>query len=67
MPLTVSYCGEKKLIKFKVTKHYLRASVGEKRLTNMSIMPTDHKVAKTTNIDALTDKFSSLKLWKLPA
>jgi len=41
--------------------------MSEKKLTNVSILPTDHKVANTINIDPLTDKFATLKIWKLLA
>ena len=36
--------------------------MGKKRLTNVPILSTDHKVANTINIGALTDEFASLKI-----
>lgn len=39
--------------------------MGEKRLTNVSVLSADHKVANAINIDALIDKFASLRIWKL--
>lgn len=64
LPVTVASC-ERSFSKLKLIKNYLRASTGQERLTNMSILSIENEIANNINFDAIIDQFASLKARKI--
>lgn len=64
MPVTTASC-ERSFSKLKIVKSYLRSSIGQERLTNMSIISIEKDVAKTLNYDDIIDVFANEKARKI--
>ncbi len=50
MPVTIASC-ERSFSKLKIVESYLRSSIGQERLTNISIISIEKDVAKRLNYD----------------
>jgi hypothetical protein len=60
LPVTVVSC-ERSFSKLKIIKNYLRSSMAQDRLSNLSIVPIEYDIAKTINFDYVIDEFPSVK------
>lgn len=60
LPVTVA-SNERAFSKLKLIKNYLRSSVGQERLTNLSIISIENAIAKNINFDDVIAKFSNVK------
>jgi hypothetical protein len=63
-PVTVASC-ERSFSQFKIIKNYLRSSMAQHRLSNLSILSIEYDIAKTINFDNIIDEFSSVKARKV--
>ncbi|KAG6923774.1 hypothetical protein G0U57_019311, partial [Chelydra serpentina] len=54
LPVTGASC-KRSFSKLKLLKNYPRATTGQERLTNMSILSIEHEVANNINFDAVID------------
>ena len=57
-------CGEKAFSKLKITKNYLRSVMGQTRLVNPTILPTENDVLRSINVDNFVTVFSDIKVRK---
>ena len=56
--VTIAHC-ERSFSALKCIKTYLRASMGEERLQNLSFLAIEKKIASELSLDALVDIFAS--------
>lgn len=54
IPVTVTSC-ERSFSKLKLVKNYLRSTVGQERLTSLSIVSIEYYVAISLNYDSIID------------
>jgi len=53
------------LAKFKLIKNYLRSTVGQERLLNLSILSIKNEVAGEINFEDVIDEFAAIKSRKV--
>ena len=61
VPVTVA-SGERSFSKLKLIKNYLRSTMLQDRLCNLSILSIENEVAKSIDYSEVIDDFASLKL-----
>ena len=64
IPVSVASC-ERSFSKLKLVKNYLRSSMGQERLTSLSIVSIEYDVASSLNYDDIIDDFASSKARKI--
>ena len=64
IPVTIA-SAERSFSKLKLIKTYLRNTIGQERLTNLSIISIENKLAEQINFDEIIDKFASAKSRKI--
>lgn len=64
LPVTTATC-ERSFSKLKLIKSYLRSSLGQERLSNMSILAIEREVTCTLDYSKLVDSFAELKSRKV--
>ncbi|XP_050064463.1 uncharacterized protein LOC126553328 [Aphis gossypii] len=64
MPVSVA-TGEKSFSKLKIVKNYLRSTMNQDRLTNMSIISIEHQLCQSVDTKSLIEKFSAVKARKV--
>jgi hypothetical protein len=62
--VTVVSC-ERSFTKLKIIKNYLRSSMAQDRLSNLSILSFEYDIAKTINFDDAIDEFEFVKARKV--
>jgi len=65
IPVTVA-SGERSFSKLKLTKNYLRSSMGQERLNNLAILSVEDDVARSLNYTDVIDSFVAAKSRKVP-
>jgi hypothetical protein len=60
LPVTVASC-ERSFSKLKIIKNYLRSSMGQDRLSNLSIISIESTLTNSLNYDDVINDFASLK------
>lgn len=60
LPVTVS-SGERSFSKLKIIKNYMRSTMGQERLSNLSIISIEHKRASLVNFDDIINTFAAKK------
>jgi hypothetical protein len=63
-PVTVAPC-ERSFSTLKIIKNYLRSSMAQDWLSNVSIPSTEYDTAKTRNFEDVIDEFASVKARKV--
>lgn len=64
IPVTVASC-ERSFSKLKLVKNYLRSTMGQERLTSLSIVSIENDLANSLNYDNIIDDFASSKARKV--
>ncbi|OCT81265.1 hypothetical protein XELAEV_18028083mg [Xenopus laevis] len=64
LPVTVASC-ERSYSKLKLIKNYSRSSMGQERLSNLSILSIEHEIAKKIDFDNVIDHFAAIKARKI--
>eukprot|EP00079_Xenopus_tropicalis_P035792 XP_017949563.1 PREDICTED: zinc finger MYM-type protein 1-like [Xenopus tropicalis] len=64
LPVTVASC-ERSFSKLKLIKNYLRSSMGQERLSNLSILSIEHEMARKIDFDDVIDHFAAMKARKI--
>ena len=64
LPVTVASC-ERSFSKLKLVKNYLRSSMGQKRLSGLSIMSIEYGIAGSLHYDDVIDEFAAVKARKV--
>jgi len=64
MPVTVA-TGERSFSKLKVIKNYLRSTMKQERLTNLSIISIEREISKNLDITDIVNEFSIKKSRKV--
>lgn len=64
MPVTTATC-ERSFSKLKLIKSYLRSSLGQERLANMSILCIEKETTRSLNYDEIIDLFAEAKSRKV--
>ena len=64
LPVTVASC-ERSFSKLKLVKHYLRSSMGQERLSGLSIMSIESGMAGSLHYDDVIDEFAAVKARKM--
>lgn len=64
LPVSIASC-ERTFSKLKIIKNYLRSSIAQERLSNLSIISIEFMVANSLDYDDLIDKFASEKARKV--
>ena len=64
LPVTVASC-ERSFSKLKLVKHYLRSSMGQERLSGLSIMSIESGIAGSLHYDDVIDEFAAVKARKM--
>ena len=60
MPVSVA-SGERSFSKLKIIKNYLRTSMTQERMSNLSIIAIESEIAESLNIHEAIDDFVSKK------
>ncbi|KAF0721289.1 zinc finger MYM-type protein 1-like, partial [Aphis craccivora] len=60
MPVTAATC-ERSFSKLKFIKNYLRSTMGQERLSNLSILSIENEVAGEINFEDVIDEFAAIK------
>ena len=61
--ISISSC-ERSFSKLKLILSYLRASMGQERLSVLALISTEHEKTEITNFDDIIDQFASAKTRK---
>ncbi|CAI6356390.1 unnamed protein product [Macrosiphum euphorbiae] len=64
MPVTAATC-ERSFSKLKLIKNYLRSTMGQERLSNLSILSIENEVAGEINFEDVIDEFAAIKSRKV--
>lgn len=64
MPVTAATC-ERSFSKLKFIKNYLRSTMGQERLSNLSILSIENEVAGEINFEDVIDEFAAIKSRKV--
>lgn len=64
MPVSVA-TGERSFSKLKIVKNYLRSTMNQDRLTNLSIISIEHQLCQSVDTKSLIEKFSAVKARKV--
>lgn len=64
MPVTAATC-ERSFSKLKLIKNYLRSTMGQERLSNLSILSIENEVAGEISFEDVIDKFAAIKSRKV--
>jgi len=64
MPVSVA-TGERSFSKLKIVKNYLRSTMNQDRLTNLSIISIEHQLCQSLDTKSLIEKFSAVKARKV--
>lgn len=64
MPVSVA-TGERTFSKLKIIKNYLRSTMKQERLTDLSIISIEHELCENIDIKSLIDKFAAVKARKI--
>lgn len=64
MPVSVA-TGERSFSKLKIVKNYLRSTMNQDRLTNLSIISIEHQLCQSVDTKSLIEKFSAIKARKV--
>lgn len=64
LPVTVASC-KRSFSKLKLIKNYLRPTMGQDGLSNLSILSIEYATAKEINFDSVIDDFASMKARKV--
>jgi len=64
MPVTVA-TGERSFSKLKIIKNYLRSTMKQERLTNLSIISIEREISKNLDITDIVNEFSIKKSRKV--
>ncbi|OXA43094.1 Zinc finger MYM-type protein 1 [Folsomia candida] len=65
LPVTVSH-GERSFSKLKIIKNYLRSSMGQERLSSLSILSIEHTITDTISFDEMIWVFANAKCRRVP-
>ncbi|KAF0740989.1 zinc finger MYM-type protein 1-like [Aphis craccivora] len=60
MPVTAATC-ERSFSKLKLIKNYLRSTMGQERLSNLSILSIENEVAGEIDFEDVIDEFAAIK------
>ncbi|KAL4120397.1 hypothetical protein QTP88_013097 [Uroleucon formosanum] len=60
MPVTAATC-ERSFSKLKLIKNYLTSTMGQERLSNLSILSIENEVAGEINFEDVIDEFAAIK------
>jgi hypothetical protein len=61
LPASVA-SGERSFSKLKLIKHYLRSTISQRKLTNLSLISTESILAATLDYTSLIDEFAKVKV-----
>jgi len=66
IPVTVA-TAERSFSKLKIIKTYLRSTMGQERLSNLSILSIEHEIANRLrkNLDQIIHKFADVKVRRI--
>ena len=64
LPVTVASC-ERSFSKLKLVKNYLRSSMGQDRLSGLSVISIEYDIARELNYDDVVDDFAHAKARKV--
>ena len=64
IPVT-SATAERSFSKLKLVKNYLRSSMGQERVSHISILSIEHEITQTLNVDKIIEDFASSKSRKI--
>lgn len=64
LPCTTASC-ERSFSKLKLIKTYLRSTMNQNRLTNLSLLSIEKEITKTVDFDSVIDNFSAIKARKI--
>ncbi|KYN07207.1 Zinc finger MYM-type protein 1 [Cyphomyrmex costatus] len=64
MPVTVA-TGERSFSKLKIIKNYLRSTMKQERLTNLSIISIEREISRNLDITDIVNEFSIKKSRKV--
>lgn len=62
--VSIASC-ERSFSKLKLILSYLRASMGQDRLTDLALLSVEREMLETINFDAIIDKFAAAKARKI--
>lgn len=66
LTIAVSFAScERSFSKLKLILSYLRASMGQDRLTDLALLSVEREMLETINFDAIIDKFAAAKARKI--
>ena len=60
LPVTTASC-ERSFSKLKLIKNYLRSTLSQERLSNLSIISIEHNIVQQIDFDDLIDEFAKKK------
>jgi len=64
LPVSTASC-ERSFSKLKLIKNYLRSTIGQERLSNLSIISIEYNIVKNINYDDVIDEFAEMKARKV--
>ncbi|EZA54577.1 Zinc finger MYM-type protein, partial [Ooceraea biroi] len=64
LPVSIASC-ERSFSKLKLIKNYLRSTMGQERLSSLSILSIEHNIVKDINYDDVIDEFAEMKARKV--
>ncbi|XP_065671947.1 zinc finger MYM-type protein 1-like [Hydra vulgaris] len=64
LPVTTASC-ERSFSKLKLIKNYLRSTIGQERLSNLSIISIEYNIVKDINYDGVINEFAQMKARKV--
>ncbi|XP_050063090.1 zinc finger MYM-type protein 1-like [Aphis gossypii] len=64
MPVTAATC-ERSFSKLKLIKNFLRSTMGQERLSNLSILSIENEVTREINFEDVIDEFAAIKSRKV--
>lgn len=64
LPVSIASC-ERSFSKLKLIKNYLRSTIGQERLSNLSIISIEYNIVKNINYDDVINEFAEMKARKV--
>ncbi len=64
LPVSVA-SNERSFSKLKIIKNYLRSTMGQERLSNLSILSIEHEIVKALSFDSIINDFAKKKCRKV--
>jgi hypothetical protein len=64
MPITAA-TTERSFSKLKIVKNYMKTTMGQERLSNLALLPTESELCENMDFSDLINSFAELKVRKI--